>query len=258
MSELREPKERFSERVDDYVRFRPGYPRELFDLLVRETGLGPGKVVADVGSGTGIFTRFLLESGCRVLAVEPNAPMRAAAEAALGLHPFFRSVAGSAEATTLPDSCVDLVTAAQAFHWFEPVAARAEFARILVPGGQAVLVWNVRRTTGAPFLAEYEALVARFGTDYGEVKHSGSEKEAAISAFFGPGGCRRAAFENAQTLDFDGLAGRLLSSSYVPGEGHPSRAPMLEELERIFDRRQTGGTVRLEYDTRVYFGPLSG
>lgn len=254
----RDPRERFSERVADYVRCRPGYPLELFDLLVREAGLGPGKIVADVGSGTGIFTRSLLESGCRVFAVEPNAPMRAAAEAALGGHPRFQSVAGSAERTSLPDSSVDLVAAAQAFHWFEPAATGREFRRILRPGGPAVLVWNVRRTTGAAFLEEYEALVARFGTDYREVKHTGAEKDAAMHAFFGPAGCRRVAFENAQVLDFEGLKGRLHSSSYVPGEGHPSRTLMLEELGRLFERRQVGGIVRLEYDTRVYFGPLSG
>src|SRR3974390_1220982 len=125
------PTARFSARVGTYVRYRPGYPAEVLELLRRECGLKPQHVVADIASGTGLFTRLLLENGNRVFAVEPNQHMREAGARFLGKHEKLTSVAGTAEDTTLPSASVDLVTAAQAAHWFDRVRARPEFARIL-------------------------------------------------------------------------------------------------------------------------------
>lgn len=254
----KDPTARFSDRARDYARARPTYPAGVIEILRRERGLEPSHVVADLGSGTGIFARLLLEAGNTVFAVEPNREMRLAAEASLAGHPRFRSVDGRAEATTLGAASVDFVTAAQAFHWFDVDLARRECARILRPGGSVALVWNARRMTGTPFLVEYEELLRDFGVDYEEVKHSWKSGDfSASDRFFGPGNHRIAVLDNAQELDFEGLRARLVSSSYVPGESHPARGPMLEKLRRIFDRRQSDGHVRLEYDVKVIHGPLA-
>jgi SAM-dependent methyltransferase len=247
------PTARFSNRVGDYIRTRPGYPPGVLDVLRAETGLTPAMVVADIGSGTGLSAEMFLKNGNRVLGVEPNADMRAAAETLLASYPTFESVAGSAEETTLPDRSVDLVVAGQAFHWFDRPKARAEFRRVLRPGGFVVLLWNTRRLDTSPFLRAYEALLQRFGTDYRQVVHTNIDR-AALAEFFGPGGFREFHLDNEQLFDRDGLRGRLKSSSYTPPAGHPDHGPMLAELDRIFDEHNAGGRVRFEYDTEVYIG----
>ncbi len=250
------PLGRFSDRVADYVRYRPSYPAGLIEALRERARLGPGSAVADVGSGTGIFTRLLLGVAGRVFAVEPNAAMRAAAEAALAAEPGFISVAGTAEATGLATRAVDLVTCAQAFHWFDPVATRREFQRILAPAGACALIWNTAVQTGA-FAEGYEDIKRRFGTDFGAVRHEHLTSEARFGPFFGPAGWERQAFGHAQTLDWPGLQGRLLSSSYAPPSGHPGHAPMLAALRQLFDRSQADGVVRMEYTTELFFGGFS-
>lgn len=243
---------RFSDRVRNYVRYRPGYPPAVLDVLRVETGLAPAHAVADVGSGTGISARLFLDAGNTVRAVEPNAEMRTAAEAMLGAVPRFRSVAGSAEATTLGDASVDYVVAAQAFHWFDPPAARREWLRILRPGGWMVLLWNSRKTDTTPFLREYEALLHAHGTDYASVNHENVTAET-IGAVLGAGFGRRDV-PSEQVFDWEGLKGRLLSSSYAPNEGQPGHAPMMDALERLFRAHQQDGRVRFEYATQIYWG----
>jgi SAM-dependent methyltransferase len=243
---------RFSDRVANYVRYRPGYPAEVLDVLRAETGLAPGHVVADVGSGTGISAKLFLDAGHPVFAVEPNAEMRAAAEAMLGGDPRFRRVDGTASATTLPDASVDYVVAAQAFHWFDPAAVVPEWRRILRAGGWMVLLWNTRQTDSTPFLRAYEALLHEHGTDYASVNHE-NVTEDALRAVLGEGYARHAV-PNVQVFDFEGLKGRLLSSSYAPNVDHPGHAPMLAALRRIFDEHQQDGRVRFEYDTEIYLG----
>jgi SAM-dependent methyltransferase len=250
--------QRFTGRVEDYARYRPAYPPELLDLLRRECGLTVDTVVADVGSGTGILARLFLENGNRVIAVEPNDEMRRAGESLLSGYGRFKSVQGTAEATTLPQGGVDLITAGQAFHWFDPTPARREFARVLRPGGSVVLVWNDRQKLGAPFQEDYEKLLETYATDYAEVEHGRKGSLQNIRSFFAPNPVHTAAFENRQVLDYDGLLGRLRSSSYVPAEGQSGYPEMLEELERIFREHEDGGRVGIEYDTRVYFGLLAG
>jgi len=245
---------RFSSRVDNYVRYRPGYPPEILELLKKACGLTTKSVIADIASGTGIFTRLLLENGNRVFGVEPNPEMRRAGERFLESHAGFTSVAGTAEATTLPDHKVDFVTAAQAAHWFDREKARREFIRILKLHGWAVLLWNERRTDSTPFLREYEQLLLTYGTDYQEVRQERTTAE--ITGFFAPSPFRSRGLEMRQELDYAGLEGRLLSSSYVPTSDQANYEPMLRELQRIYKAHQVSDRVRLEYNTLVYYGQL--
>src|SRR6266403_5357171 len=228
------PTTRFSDRVENYVRYRPGYPREVLDLLRAECGLRPSHIVADIASGTGAFTRLLLENGNSVFAVEPNAAMREMGIQQLESLGSNRpvSVAGTAEKTMLRSASVDFVTAAQAAHSFDLPRARAEFVRILRPDGWCVLIWNERETTSNPFLRDYEQLLLTYGTDYQEVRHE--RTTAMIHEFFAPALSEERIFSLRQEFDYEGLAGRLWSSSYAPLEGHPSYEPMMQELQRIF------------------------
>jgi SAM-dependent methyltransferase len=248
------PTARFSDRVENYVRYRPGYPAEVLDLLRVECGLRPSHIVADIASGTGAFTRLLLENGNSVFAVEPNAEMRETGVHELDRYARLVSVAGTAEETTLGSASVDFVTAAQAAHWFDLPRARAEFARILKPGGWCVLIWNERRTASTPFLREYEQLLLTYATDYKEVRHERTTD--IIHEFFAPAPFREQVFDLRQQFDYEGTAGRLLSSSYAPLEGHPSHAPMMRELQRIFRAHAADNVVEFEYITRVYHGKL--
>lgn len=250
-------KERFSDRVENYVRYRPSYPQEILEPLRQDCSLTPGSIIADVGSGTGILTGLFLQNGNLVHAIEPNGPMREAAERLLAGYPGFRSVSASAEATTLPAASIDFVTAGQAFHWFDPAQARAEFRRILRPGGWALLVWNDRKTTTTPFLQAYEALLHGFANDYAAVNHKEMDRKV-LEAFFGEGGFTEWIFPNRQIFDYAGLAGRLLSSSYAPAPGTPGHEPLLHELRKLFDAHQQDGQVAFDYDTLLYYGRLSG
>jgi len=250
-----DPKERFSDRVDDYVRYRPDYPRPFLELLETECGLGRGRDVADVGSGTGMLTRLLLESGAQVIAVEPNSAMRAAAERSLGREPRFRSVDGSAEATGLPDASVDLITAGQAFHWFDTVQARLEFSRVLRPRGWVALAWNQRKDSA--FNRDYLSMLEQYAPDYREVRARDRDAEPKIRAFFAPASPYVARFDNEQRLGGAGLRGRLMSSSYAPRAGHPLHEPMLARLDEIFVAHAREGLVTIAYDTAVWYGQLA-
>jgi SAM-dependent methyltransferase len=251
---VKDPTQRFSSRVENYIRYRPGYPGGVLELLKNACGLTRDSVVADVASGTGIFTRLLLQDAGRVYAVEPNAAMRRAGEEGLGASPRFVSVAGSAEATTLPEHSVHIVTAAQAAHWFVPPPARKEFARILKAGGWCVLLWNERSVDSTAFLRAYEQLLQAYGTDYQDVRHEHTTDK--VHSFFSPSLFEERVFETRQELDYAGIEGRLLSSSYTPQPEHPNYRAMLRELRRIFDAYQSDGQVTVEYKTRTYFGKL--
>jgi len=246
------PEQRFSDRVENYVRYRPSYPQEIIALLQREAALTPQSIIADVGSGTGISAEFFLRSGYSVHAVEPNREMRSAAERLLARYPRFHSVDGSAQATTLPDHSMDLIVAAQAFHWFNTPETRAEFTRILKPGGKIALIWNERKLDATPFLVAFEQLLLTFGTDYTKIRHENIDT-AALGAFF-KGAYATHTFAYEQHFDFEGLQGRLLSSSYAPAAGQPRHEEMIAELRRIFDAHQVSGQVCFEYDTRVHLG----
>lgn len=249
------PTQRFSSRVDNYVRFRPGYPTGVLDFLRRECGLNAESVVADIGSGTGKLTELVLQSGCCVVGVEPNQEMREAGERLLNSNTRFTSIAATAEATSLPGECFDLVVAGQAFHWFDHARSRTEFRRILKPGGWLILIWNDRMTDSTPFLVAYEALLCEFATDYAQVNHRNIDA-SRLRLFFGTDPVL-VQCPNVQHFDFEALKGRLLSSSYAPEEGQPKHNTMLFELRRIFDAHQQNGKVSFVYDTLIYYGRLT-
>src|SRR5271157_1327914 len=167
----RDPSARFSDRADDYVKYRPHYSPEVAQALQEACGLRSQHLIADVGCGTGLLAKILLDNGNRVIGVEPNREMRVAGADYLAAYPNFNMVDGSAEATTLPGSSVDFVVAGQAFHWFRPDETRIEFARILKPRGWAVLVWHDRNVDSTPFLRAYEDFVRRHSVDYEQVTH---------------------------------------------------------------------------------------
>jgi SAM-dependent methyltransferase len=253
---ITDAKNRFSNRVADYVRYRPGYPAALLDLLRDECGLRAelSCIIADIGSGTGLLAELFLKQGNRVFGVEPNPEMRAAGEEFLRSYANFTSVAGAAEATNLADGSVNFVTAGQAFHWFEPAAARREFCRVLAPGGWMAVVWNDRHMD-TPFARDYEAMLAHYGTDYTQVRDS-YPQATTIKNFFGEAAFAERSLNNSQVFDSEGLSGRLRSSSYAPTPGHTNYPAMMAELDRIFRAHQEDGRVRMEYITRVYFGQL--
>ena len=246
--------ERFSSRVVNYVRYRPSYPHAAIELLQRRCGLNPRAVVADLGSGTGILTQLLLPCAAQVAAVEPNEPMRAAAEASLGGDARFVSVQGTAEATTLAAASIDLVVAGQAFHWFKVAPARLEALRIARPGAYGALLWNEHPVSGSPFLVDYERLLRRHASEYDAVVGSRVD-EAAMREYLG-GSMECARFPNQQNFDYEGLVGRLMSSSYAPEPGHPQHEPLLAGLERVFTTHQQDGRILFPYVTLVYFAQL--
>lgn len=245
---------RFSSRVADYVCFRPSYPSELIDHLSDSIGLTNEWVIADLGSGTGLSARPFLEHGNTVYGVEPNPEMRAAGEEVLRSSPGFRSVAGSAEATGLSAESIDLVVSAQAFHWFDQAATRRECLRILRTPGFAAILWNVRRVDADDFARGYEALLARWGTDYLTYRARRIDPEE-LRAFFG-GTPEERRMDNEQIFDWTGLRGRHLSSSYVPAAEHPSHGPMMAALRRLFDDEAVDGSVRFRYETQLFVGSL--
>jgi len=249
-------KQRFSNRVADYVRYRPGYPSAVRDVLRAECSLKSGHIIADIGSGTGFLSELFLKNGNRVFGVEPNEAMRQAGEEYLASYDGFVSINGSAESTTLDDASVNFVTAGQAFHWFDQNAARAEFIRILKPAGWVVVIWNERLTDASPFVREYEDLLRKFGTDYASVKESYPSEEH-MRDFFGVGAYSSHTLPNFQEFDFEGVAGRLRSSSFIPTQDHLNFNPMIAELQRMFDAHHQDGRVRLEYTTHIYFGRLN-
>jgi SAM-dependent methyltransferase len=248
--------QRFSSRVENYIKYRPGYPNGVVETLRSECGLTADSIVADVGSGTGILTEMFLRNGNAVYGIEPNREMREAAERLLRDYPRFRSVAAQAEETTLDDAGVDLVTAGQAFHWFDREKTRREFSRILKPRGWVALIWNERVTTTTPFLVAYEQLLKDYSTDYEQVDHRRIDDDV-IRVFFGPNQFRLKQFENVQVFDYEGVKGRLLSSSYAPEEGRLNYEPMIAGLEKIFQTYQDEGRVVFEYVTQMYYGQLN-
>jgi SAM-dependent methyltransferase len=269
---------RFSVRVENYIKYRPRYPQAVLDLLRQECQLAPEAVVADMGSGTGLLTELFLKNGNRVFAIEPDPAMRAAAEWLLRGYPGFTSIAATAEATTLADHSIDLLSAGQAFHWFDLERAREEFQRILVPGGWVALVFNLQRTGGTPFLDALEHFWQIYLTREGLETEAASQDLTAylqqanpvyrwrlspelagqelIAPLFRSGDYKLKTFENPQVCDYASLKGRVLSSGTAPEADHPRYAEMIAALERLFQTYQVNGAVKIEYETRVYYGRL--
>ncbi|QDT45857.1 hypothetical protein Pan241w_59850 [Gimesia alba] len=246
---------RFSDRVDNYIKYRPDYPTQVLETLKTNCGLSSDSLIADIGSGTGISTRLFLDNQNTVYAIEPNAEMRQAAENFFKDNPHFHSVNATAEETHLPGDLFDFVIAGQAFHWFDQKQAKLEFQRILKPQSWVVLLWNERKVDTTLFLVAYEKMLLDFATDYKEVNHTQISHED-FARFFDPHPLHTHTLPNSQTFDFESLKGRLLSSSYCPNEGQPGYEPMMKRLQDIFEEHQTEGSVLFEYDTTLYFGHL--
>ncbi len=247
----RDPRDRFTDRVENYVRFRPSYPPSVLSPLKPLLNKKGNVAVADLGSGTGVFSKLLLDAGFHTYAVEPNPAMRRAAEVQLNGHSGFHSVEGEGEATTLETASVDAITVAQAFHWFAITKAVSEFARILKPDGLVLLIWNDRRVDCDGFHRGYEDLLLQYGTDYSRINHR-NITGGRIRELFNGWLCEEEKIHHFQKFDVDGLRGRLESSSYCPPEGHPDYFPLIRGLEDLFKREARDGFVRMEYDCTVY------
>lgn len=244
---------RFSNRVENYIKFRPDYPAGIITYLKQHNLLTESTIIADIGSGTGISSELFLKEGNRVFGIEPNKEMREAAERLLNKYENFKSINATAENTTLENNSIDIIIAGQAFHWFDKQKSKAEFKRILKPNGNVILMWNDRRTDSTDFLKAYEDFIKMFATDYNEVNHKNID-EAVFNDFFGKGNYTLKSFINYQNFDLDGLKGRILSSSYMPAEDHKDFDFMMSALKKIFTRFQENGKVTIEYDTNIYYG----
>lgn len=243
--------ERFSNRVANYVKYRPHYPRAVLDFFKSELGLSADSVIADIGSGTGISSKLFLENGNTVYGVEPNVKMREAAEELLGSYSNFRSFDGTAENTTLADDFVDFVIAGQAFHWFDLGKTKPEFKRILKLDGYIALMWNERQLDTTDYLREYEAFLIEYSKDYEAVRHDRFDAEVLNDYF--ENGISIKTFPNEQVFDFDGVKGRLLSASYIPSEDDARYPEMIEELKILFAKHAQNDRITVLYDTNVYY-----
>ena len=251
MESFQDSKQRFSNRVENYIKYRPGYPEEIIGYLKEKINLTGSWVIADIGSGTGILSKLFLENGNEVFGVEPNEAMRKAGEEQLKSYTKFKSINGNAEKTGLKENSVNLIVAGQAFHWFDVEKSKIEFKRILKKDGVVSLIWNNRKTDSSKFLREYEDLLINYTVDYKLVDHKNVSKEI-LNKFFEKYEFK--IFSNKQVFDFEGLKGRLLSSSYAPTPEHPKYKPMIEKLEKIFNQNEENGKVKFEYDTELYYG----
>lgn len=248
-------KQSFSNKVKDYVKYRPTYPSDAIDYLYDIVKLDENSIVADIGAGTGIFSKLLVERGTKVIAVEPNQEMREASVQLLGQETNFRAVGGSAESTNLAENSIDFIVCAQAFHWFDRTVTKLEFKRILKNRGKVILVWNTRQTKGTPFLEGLERLLLNYGIDYSKVSHT-NISEDELHSFFKENKMEKSVFKIQQLFDFEGLRGRVMSSSYTPLPGHPKYEPMIKELRKIFNRYEENGKVPYIYETELYWGEI--
>jgi ubiquinone/menaquinone biosynthesis C-methylase UbiE len=251
-----DPKERFSSRVERYIKYRPSYPSEIINFLREKKILSTDSIIADIGSGTGILSELFLKEGNLVYGVEPNNKMRKAAEKLLSNYSDFISINGSAENTMLRSKTIDIITAGQAFHWFDLEKARIEFLRILKQEGWVILIWNRRKKDTNEFLKEYEKFLLKYGTDYKVIEQSKLNFLRFFSGDKSDKKFERLTFNNHQIFDYDGLEGRLLSTSYIPLDDHPKYSDMLTDLKSLFEKYQINGFIRFEYNTEIIYGKL--
>jgi SAM-dependent methyltransferase len=243
----------FSRKALDYARGRPAYPAALFEHIERHLGAGESLRIADVGAGTGLLTQGWLERGHAAFAVEPNDEMRAAADKLLGRDPRYRSVAAPAEATTLTAAAFDLVTAAQSFHWFEPVAFRRECLRILRTAGQVALIWNDRASDSAVQTA-LDSVFEEFGGIQRTAQAVRQSQQQGVQAFFGAGAFGTWRFDHAQQLDREGLRGMVFSRSYMPAADSPAGLAAARKIDALFNAFATNDVLSLPYRCVLFLG----
>jgi SAM-dependent methyltransferase len=244
-----DPKQRFTDRVGDYVKFRPSYPVELVNYLSLQ---GRPLRVADIGSGTGLFAKLLLEAGHEVYGVEPNSAMRAAGEKFLVGFPLFHSQEGGADWTGLPSGEFDLITAAQAFHWFDVQKTKRECQRILKPEGRVALIWNGRETK-SEFGKAFDAFNRKFANDD---PFADRNWEEIFHSFFGGEHYESLRFDYSQTMDWEAFWGRFQSVSYSPKPDHPNFEPARAALKNIYVQYAENGFVKMVYETELFYGTI--
>ncbi len=249
-----ETKQRFSDRVENYIKYRPGYPDDVIPMLQLEIGLMDSDIVADIGSGTGISAKLFLEHGNKVYGVEPNEPMRKAAEGLLSEYENFISVHGSSEETNLEDHSIDVIVCAQAFHWFDREKTKKEFTHIANKGAHLVLLFNDRKES-EPFQQDYQKLIEQYSIDYNEVSHRNISEEI-IADFYAPHKFKKFIFHYEQHFDLEGLTGRVLSSSYMPNEDHPNFTSLKNAISVLFNSHKQNEMVTFAYETRLFVGSI--
>lgn len=252
MSDLNNSVERFSDRVENYIKYRPDYPFEIIEFLKKEIDLTSDKVIADIGSGTGLSALNFLKNGNQVIGIEPNEEMRKAGEIFLKEYSKFSSQYGKSDNTNLPDNSIDLIIAGQAFHWFDVDKTKNEFKRILKGDRYVLLIWNEKNFSKL-FMSDYEKLLKTYGTDYDKVKQENID-DSILSNFFDKG-YQLKEFYNNQIFDYQGVEGRMLSSSYIPLDA-TIRETITNELKNIFNKYQSDNKIDFEYTTKVYYGKI--
>ncbi|MBN1648061.1 MAG: class I SAM-dependent methyltransferase [Spirochaetales bacterium] len=250
---MQDSKKRFSDRVENYVKYRPHYPPGLLDVLKNEIGFSDRMTVGDIGSGTGISSELFVQNGNLVYGVEPNREMRMAAERIYADCSNFISINGSAEQTGLEDRSVDLLCSGQALHWFTLDRAAAEFSRVLKDDGWLAVFWNERDTGADLFQREYDAFLRQYCPEYGRVTQKNLGPVDFVTIFMS-NRYKKYSLPNFQLFDFEGLRGRLQSSSYSPSYDSPLYPEMIRALEKLFDRHQEGSRIRFIYETEIYIG----
>jgi len=241
---------RFTDKVQDYIKYRPQYPEQVFAFIEKQFGIDNRGIVADIGSGTGISTEPFLKKGYAVYGVEPNAEMRDAAKELLQDYPNFKSIDGTAENTTLDSSSVDLVYCGQSFHWFDMEVCKKEFQRILKENGNVALVWN-ERDPDAPLIQEYEKILFDLIPEYTYVHHRDMDKDA-LAPFYAPKEIQVYIVNNPQYYTLDEMKGRLRSSSFAP-KGGKELDKVLLAIEQLFAKYEKDDVVEFSYKTMVYY-----
>ena len=249
-----DPTRKFEGYAADYTAGRPGYAIELIDCFFSDHGLTEDSIIADIGSGTGKFAKFLIDRGNEVYCVEPNDDMRSTAEKELSSYPNFHSVNGGAEDTTLPDSRVDFITTAQAFHWFDVEKFRTECGRILKDNGKVALIWNVRDMSD-PINQELHDMFSRYCPDFvgfsgGIVKDDQRIKDFFLDKY------EYVAFDNPLYLQKEKFIARCLSGSYSIKEGDKDYEAYMAKIERIFEKYSDNGIVSLANSSVAYIGAI--
>ena len=242
----------FSSKVSDYVASRPDYPAALFAALRAECDLLPGAVVADIGAGTGLLTQGLLAQGYAVTAIEPSDTMRAAADQALGHFAGYRSASGTAEQIPLPDSCADLITAAQAFLWFDIEAARTEFLRVLKPAGHVALIWNDRVPTDSLHIA-LDDIFARYGGAKRGAMLAHDER-SEVPAFFGANTPLELTWPHEHRLSEAALLSLVFSRSYMQTRDSEPGRQASQQVSTLFHSLAIGGHIAVRYNTVAIIG----
>jgi ubiquinone/menaquinone biosynthesis C-methylase UbiE len=247
---------RFDNLVENYALYRPKYPDELPALLEQKSLLDKTDIIADIGCGTGISSELFLKNGYNVIGIEPGDKMYAYCKKTLSNYPNFSIVKGNAQNTLLKNTSVNTIIAAQAFHWFNNTEAKKEFLRILKPKGRLIIIWNERLTEENEFSKSYENLIIKYSTDYKSVDHR-NITNWQIEEFFKPFNYSFFSLNNKQILDYKGLEGRLLSSSYIIKKTNSKYENMLTELKVLYNKFQINNYIQLNYITKIYAGKIN-